>query len=145
MIGVTVDLTVCGDTLMKTHQPSLRTTATLACLGVLLLAGCDRQGPLPVTESPSTAPAAMPSNATTQSMPESEANLDDAGVTTRVTTALLADPSVKAFPIEVISLKGDVRLLGVVDTQAQRERVLEVARGVDGVHALHDELTLRKQ
>jgi hyperosmotically inducible protein len=130
---------------MNTPQRSLRTAAALACLGVLLLAGCDKQEPLPVTQSPSPAPAAMPSNATTQSMPESEANLDDAGVTTRVTTALLADPSVKAFPIEVISLKGDVRLLGVVDTQAQRERVLEVARGVDGVHALHDELTLRKQ
>jgi len=130
---------------MKTHQRSLRTAATLACLGVLLLAGCDKQEPLPVTQSPSIAPAAMPSNATTQSMPESEANLDDAGVATRVTTALLADPNVKAFPIEVISLKGDVRLFGVVDTQVQRERVLEVARGVDGVHALHDELTLRQQ
>lgn len=143
MIRTTVDLTVCGDIFMKTHQTSRRTAATLACLGVLLLAGCDKQEPLPVTQSPSPAPSAMPSNATSQSMPGSEANLDDAGVTTRVTTALLADPSVKAFPIEVISLKGDVRLLGVVDTQAQRERVLEVARGVDGVHALHDELTLR--
>ncbi|MDP2870781.1 BON domain-containing protein [Methyloversatilis sp.] len=130
---------------MTTHQRSLPTAAALACLGVLLLAGCDKQEPLPVTQSPSTAPAAMPSSATTQSMPGSEANLDDAGVTTRVTTALLADPTIKAFPIEVISLKGDVRLLGVVDTQVQRERVLEVARGVEGVHALHDELTLRQQ
>lgn len=130
---------------MNIHQGSLRSAVAVACLGALLLAGCDKPPTIPVAPPSSPPHAAEPSAATTRSMPESEANLDDAGVTTRVTTALLGDPTIKAFPIEVISLKGDVRLIGVVDTQVQRDRVLEVARGVEGVHALHDELTLRKQ
>ena len=71
-------------------------------------------------------------------------NVADADVTTNVKTALLRDAALNKFDINVVTLKGDVRLIGVVDTQAQIDAAIKVARGADGVHSIHDELVLKK-
>jgi osmotically-inducible protein OsmY len=72
------------------------------------------------------------------------AAVDDADVTTKVQTALLREPTLKSFDIKVVTLKGDVRLTGMVDTQAQIDEALRLARAADGVHSIHDELSLKK-
>jgi len=69
---------------------------------------------------------------------------DDVIVTSRVKTALLNEPLVKSFDISVTTLKGDVRLTGFVNNQAQIDRSIAVARAVEGVHSIHDELTIKK-
>lgn len=69
---------------------------------------------------------------------------DDILVTGRVKTALLDDAMIKSFDISVATKKGDVRLTGFVDNQAQIDRSIAVARAVQGVHSIHDELQIKK-
>jgi len=71
-------------------------------------------------------------------------NADDAIVTTKVKTALLEDVNVKSFDISVVTLKGDVQLSGFVDNQGQIDQAVKVARGVEGVHSIHDELRVKQ-
>lgn len=72
-------------------------------------------------------------------------NPDDIELTTAVTTALRNDPTVKSLDITVDSRKGDVQLTGSVGTRDQIDHAVEIARGVTGVHSVHDELIIAKQ
>ena len=100
-----------------------------AMVALVLMAGCDKT------------PEAGGLNMTS---PPNAANIADVDVTTNVKTALLRDAALQGVDISVITLKGDVRLIGVVDTQGQIDAAVKLARGSDGVHAIHDELTLKK-
>lgn len=71
-------------------------------------------------------------------------NVSDLDVTEHVKTALQRDDALKGFDITVITLKGDVRLIGVLDSQAQIDEVIRIARAAEGAHSIHDELTLKK-
>lgn len=70
--------------------------------------------------------------------------IDDGIVTTRVKAALLADANVKSLDITVVTRKGEVQLSGFVDNQSQIERVLAVARGIEGVSSVSNEMSLKK-
>jgi hyperosmotically inducible protein len=50
----------------------------------------------------------------------------------------------KGFDIQVVTLKGDVRLIGVVANQAQVDEAIKIARAAEGGHTIHDELTVKK-
>lgn len=52
--------------------------------------------------------------------------------------------SLKGTDITVVTLKGDVRLTGVLDSQAQIDEALRIARAAEGAHTIHDELTVKK-
>ena len=83
----------------------------------------------------------------TATMPSSSAvvgNVSDIDVTQHVKTALHQNESLKGFDITVVTLKGDVRLIGVLDSQAQIDEAIRIARASDGVHTIHDELTIKK-
>jgi len=112
----------------------IRLTAAVLAGATLLIGGtgCSRQDN-PVVVQPAAAPAAA-------SSPAETADID---VTTGVKTALLRDEGLKAFDIGVVTTKGDVRLTGQVDNQAQIDSALAIARGVTGVHSIHDELVLK--
>ena len=70
--------------------------------------------------------------------------ISDSDVTTKVKTALQSDEMAKSFDIAVVTTKGDVRLTGVVDNQAQLDHIDKLVRSVEGVHSMHDELTIKK-
>jgi osmotically-inducible protein OsmY len=95
----------------------------------IFLAGCSKP-PEPVVTAP---PAAAASG-----------NVADVDVTENVKTALLRNAALTGFDIRVVTLKGDVRLIGVLDKQEQIDEAIKVARAADGVHSIHDELTLKK-
>jgi len=59
--------------------------------------------------------------------------IDDAGVTTRVKTALLNDPEIKAQTINVDTVQGVVTLSGTVRSPQEREKAVTVARRAPGV------------
>lgn len=83
----------------------------------------------------------------TATMPASSAvvgNVSDIDVTQHVKTALHQNESLKGFDITVVTLKGDVRLIGVLDSQAQIDEAIRIARASDGAHTIHDELTIKK-
>jgi len=70
--------------------------------------------------------------------------LDDSMVTTKVKGALLADSSVKSFDIAVLTRKGEVQLSGFVDNQGQIDRALAVARAVEGVGSVSNDMSIKK-
>ena len=70
--------------------------------------------------------------------------VDDGIVTAKVKTALLADADVKSFDIAIVTRKGEVQLSGFVDNQAQINRAIEVARGVEGVRNIGNEMSIKK-
>ncbi|MFZ6747913.1 BON domain-containing protein [Undibacterium sp. Ren11W] len=72
------------------------------------------------------------------------ANVSDIDVTTNVKRTLLQDDLLKGSNITVETLKGDVRLIGELNSQAQIEQAIKIARAADGAHTIHDELTLKK-
>jgi hyperosmotically inducible protein len=80
------------------------------------------------------APAPAPSVGTT---------IDDTGITARVKSAFVADPDVKSLDITVETRKGEVQLSGFVDSQAQIDRALDVARRTQGVTAVENKLALK--
>ena len=71
--------------------------------------------------------------------------IDDTLVTTKVKTALLADPDVKSFDLKVETRKGEVQLSGFTDNQAQIERALTVARSVAGVTAVENKIGVKAE
>jgi hyperosmotically inducible protein len=101
----------------------------VAVITLMLLAGCDK--PLKV-------PSIVLSNT------PYTANIPDNEVTKNIQMALLTRPELKAFDINVITLKGDVRLTGVVDTQSQIDAVIKLARETEGAHAINNKLTINK-
>ena len=70
-------------------------------------------------------------------------NVPDIDVTEHVTTALHQNESLKGFDIKVETLKGDVRLMGMVDSQAQVDEAIRIARASEGAHTIHNELTIK--
>lgn len=80
----------------------------------------------------------------TQAASQTGSNVADIDVTTNVKTALLQDPALKGADIRVETSKGDVRLIGVLDSQSQIDAAIKVARAADGAHTIHDELTVKK-
>lgn len=82
--------------------------------------------------------------ASSPAAPAASGNVSDTDVSEHVKTALQQNDLLKGFDIGVVTLKGDVRLTGVLANQAQIDTALRIARAADGAHAIHDELTLKK-
>jgi osmotically-inducible protein OsmY len=59
--------------------------------------------------------------------------IDDATITARVKTALLNDPQVGGLRIDVDTTLGVVTMSGVVRSQSEAERAVQLARGITGV------------
>jgi hypothetical protein len=64
----------------------------------------------------------------------------DAGITTAVKSKLAADDTVKAYKVDVDTQNKIVTLSGDVDTAAQREHAIMIARGTKGVADVIDRL-----
>jgi len=69
----------------------------------------------------------------------------DAGIITgKVKAALLGDPNVKSFDIAVVTRDDEVLLTGFVDNRMQMDRAVEIARGIEGVRLVSNEMSLKK-
>lgn len=66
--------------------------------------------------------------------------VDDAALTAKVKAALIEDPVTKANDINVEAYRGVVQLGGFVDGEQQRTRAGEVARGIEGVTEVRNDL-----
>lgn len=64
---------------------------------------------------------------------ESEQPGTDTWITTKVKTALLADGDVEGTDINVSTVNGVVTLAGVLDSRAEVNKAIEIARGIEGV------------
>jgi hyperosmotically inducible protein len=112
---------------MKSLTKLLILSTTL--VSITMMIGCNKPQEVTDTKNPSTAVNTA---------------ISDADVTTKVKTALHSDEMVKGFDIAVVTTKGDVRLTGIVDNQDQLEHIDKLVIGIEGVHSMHDELTIKK-
>jgi hyperosmotically inducible protein len=70
--------------------------------------------------------------------------IDDSVVTTRVRSALLADPAVKSMDIKVETRKGTVQLSGYVDSQESINKAIAVVNQVQGVKGVENAMTVKE-
>ena len=114
---------------MKTSSTRLLLGSALAAFATTVLIGCNKAPEaVPSTPSPSTTVGTV---------------VDDSVITTSVKTALLADPAIKSFELQVETRKGTVQLSGFVDSQAQIDQALAVTRSVAGVSDVRNGVTLK--
>ena len=69
--------------------------------------------------------------------------MGDAAITAKVKTAFMADPDVKALQINVDTKDGVVALKGAVDGRTNVDKAVQIARGIDGVKSVDNQLTVR--
>lgn len=69
--------------------------------------------------------------------------VDDTVITTKVKAAILDEPTLKVFEINVETFKGVVQLSGFVGSQAAVGKASEVARHVRGVKSVKNDLRLK--
>jgi hyperosmotically inducible protein len=69
--------------------------------------------------------------------------IDDTAITTKVKSAMVADPTLKALQINVETKNGVVTLAGAVDSQAMKDKATEVTQAVSGVKSVDNNLTVK--
>jgi hyperosmotically inducible protein len=69
--------------------------------------------------------------------------VDDAAITAKVKTAIFEDPSLKSMQVGVETMKNVVQLSGFVDSQQNRFKAGDLARGVQGVRSVKNDLIVR--
>ncbi|SFU49913.1 BON domain-containing protein [Nitrosospira multiformis] len=109
---------------------------TIALIGALATAGCGKK------EEKAPAPGEPKSEA--QTAPTTiGTEIDDTAITTKVKTALLADDYVKGLDIKVETRKGEVQLSGYVDSQEQIDKAVAIAKGIEGVKNVDNEMMVK--
>jgi osmotically-inducible protein OsmY len=68
---------------------------------------------------------------------------DDSWITTKVKTQLIGDTSVSGTSINVETFRGVVQLSGFAATQAEVDRAVKLAREVNGVKSVKNDIRLR--
>ena len=108
----------------------------IALIGALAIAGCGKkEEKAPVPGEPKSEAQTAPTTIGTE--------IDDATVTTKVKTALLTDSYVKGLDIKVETRKGEVQLSGYVDNQQQIDKAVAIAKGIEGVKNVDNEMMVK--
>jgi osmotically-inducible protein OsmY len=69
--------------------------------------------------------------------------VDDAAITAHVKAAFAKSPDVDAMDINVDTYKGVVQLTGFADSSSQIQKASEIARNVDGVQSVKNDIRLK--
>jgi osmotically-inducible protein OsmY len=81
--------------------------------------------------------------ASTRTQQSTGEKVDDSVITTKVKAAILDEPTLKVFQINVETFKGEVQLSGFVDNAQSVKKAGEVARGVKGVRSVKNNLIVK--
>ena len=69
--------------------------------------------------------------------------VDDAVITTKVKAAVFNEPTLKSAEINVETFKGVVQMSGFVSSQADINKAVSLARSVDGVVSVKNDMRLK--
>jgi len=69
--------------------------------------------------------------------------VDDSAITTKVKSAILAEPGLKVSEINVETFKGVVQLSGFVSSRDDMKSAVRVASAVSGVKSVKDDMQLK--
>jgi ABC-type glycerol-3-phosphate transport system substrate-binding protein len=128
--------------MMQSHKRMTLLAALFA--GVALAsAGCSNRNNTDTAgqkiDKASTDMAAATDRATTKAA----VAIDDATITTKVKSAVLAEPGLKTLQIDVDTKDGVVTLSGNVDTMTLKDRAHQIAQNVSGVRSVVDNLSVK--
>jgi len=70
--------------------------------------------------------------------------IDDSVITTKVKSLLAADDFFKSFQISVETYQGSVQLSGFVNSQQAVDKAGQIARSVNGVQSVKNNLVVKK-
>lgn len=70
--------------------------------------------------------------------------VDDAALTAKVKSALIAEPGLKALAIDVDTSGGVITLNGTVNNDESRDKAVQLAQSVQGVKSVKDNLVVSK-
>jgi osmotically-inducible protein OsmY len=104
---------------MKTAKPMVLTLLVL--LAMVVIAGC----------------------ASTRTQESTGQYVDDSTITAKVKGEFLGDSALKSFQISVETFKGTVQLSGFVNSAEVRDRAAVVARRVNGVKSVKNDLIVK--
>ena len=104
-----------------------RIAAAVFATSMLALAGCTTSGPLAKSEKTETP----------------KQYVGDSVITGKVKTALIADPVLKAREINVETYQGTVQLSGFVATREEAAKAGTMARSIEGVTAVKNDIRLK--
>jgi hyperosmotically inducible protein len=79
----------------------------------------------------------------TQTQESTGEYIDDASITTKVKSVMVADTEVSALHISVETIKGRVHLTGSANTQHESDKAAMIARNVAGVRSVDNEIHVK--
>ena len=109
----------------------------------VLAAGCDSRHEMDTAQQLKIASAAVAAKSGDDAAVGSDQVVEDSSLTVTVRSAIFADKNLQSQHIKVETEDAAVTLTGVVDSQALRERAVEIAGSVDGVAQVEDRLRVR--
>jgi osmotically-inducible protein OsmY len=135
-------------TMMKTSQESRALLAALGAALAVSAAGCGDRPPDPTVSqqrpgSESGASTVERATASAERQFEKAGKaLDDATVTAKVKTALVAEPDLKALSINVDTTAGIVTLRGTTNSANAKTHAEQIASTIEGVRSVKNELVV---
>lgn len=87
--------------------------------------------------------AAVVACASTQKQSSTGEFVDDSVITTKVKSLLANDDFLKSFEISVETFKGTVQLSGFVDSRQTANRATQIAKSVQGVQSVKNDLIVK--
>jgi osmotically-inducible protein OsmY len=131
------------------HNRIILTGAVALALSLL---GCERTAEYDTTSSKpgstatdqsAAAPLAAPSTAPSESSTSAKAVVEDSVITGKVKAALLTDPDIKSTDITVDTKQGVVQLGGVAQSKVQADKAVSVARTIEGVNSVENNISVK--
>ena len=81
--------------------------------------------------------------ASTETQRSTGQTVDDATITAKVKSQLLADPQVSGLQVNVNTHKGQVQLSGYVNSAEERSKAEQIARQIPGVKNVDNDLIVK--
>jgi len=82
--------------------------------------------------------------ATSQKLSEAGKSVEDAALTAKVKSALIAEPGLKALAIDVDTSGGVITLNGTANSDESRDKAVQVAQNVQGVKLVRNNLVVSR-
>ena len=122
-----------------------RTTLLAAIVAgtALMTVGCGNRAPGDTVGQKMDRTADKVASSTERAATKTGAAVEDTTITTKVKSAVLAEPGLKTLQIGVDTKDGIVTLSGTVDTPVLKDRAMQIAQQVDGVKSVVDNLSVK--
>ena len=124
-------------------RPRHATLLAALLAGAVMTTACGERAPGETTGQKIDRAADKVAAATDRATAKAAVAVDDAAITTKVKSAVFAEPGLKSLQIGVDTKDGVVTLSGVVDNTSLKERAMQIAGHVEGVRSVVDNLAIK--